>query len=493
MRNLFFLFIVLFCLHSFSNSNLDSPQHNWQNESLSDSIRLQTLKDYIWNKIIYTNPDSAFTLAKELETRAKDSKQINYEIEALQIQGTTYALRGLYPQSIERLNLSLKMSEKLGDSILISSSFNKLGVVYKRRGMYAEAIPYYQKSLKISKELKDTSNMFTVLNNLADVCMSMQNYEISKEYLEKVLPLAQSKGDDVKTATVLHNFGRLYRNLENDSAAISYYLEALALRKKTEHYEGIQTTLLSLAYIYRDQGRDSEYFKLIKESKDINVKTGNKAGEASASYYLGRYYDEKQDFHRAELNYSRCLTLGSEIGSLEDQKLGAWGLYSVYYQEEKGMQALEMYQLYTEIQESIQNEEAKKGLLKMEVEHEFEKQQLIAEQEAEEAARLQAEKVERRNTIQYSGIGLGIFALFGLVFLFGRIQLPNWAVELSVFLPFLILFEFLLVISDPYVDAWSSGEPLIKLGLNVLMAVLIFPAHSFLERFLKGRLFKTAV
>lgn len=127
----------------------------------------------------------------------------------------------------------------------------------------------------------------------------------------------------------------------------------------------------------------------------------------------------------------------------------------------------------------------------MEVEHEFEKQLLIQEQEEKEAERLEAEKVERRNSIQYSGIGLGIFALFGLVFLFGRIKLPKWAVELSVFLPFLIFFEFLLVVSDPYVDAWSEGIPLIKLGINVVMAAAIFPLHSFFESFLKNRLFKS--
>ena len=53
-----------------------------------------------------------------------------------------------------------------------------------------------------------------------------------------------------------------------------------------------------------------------------------------------------------------------------------------------------------------------------------------------------------------------------------------------------ILFEFLLVLSDPYVDGLTNGEPMYKLLANALLAGLIFPAHAFFERVVKKRLVK---
>jgi hypothetical protein len=154
------------------------------------------------------------------------------------------------------------------------------------------------------------------------------------------------------------------------------------------------------------------------------------------------------------------------------------------------MKALEMYEIEIEMRDSLKTEDFLKAATKEKSRLEFEKQQLLSQYQEKEAARLEAEKIEARNTLQYSGIGIGLFALFGLVFFLGKVQLPKWAIKLSVFLPFLIFFEFLLVITDSTVEAWNGGEPALKLLLNVIMAALIFPLHSFFESFLKKRLFK---
>ena len=63
-------------------------------------------------------------------------------------------------------------------------------------------------------------------------------------------------------------------------------------------------------------------------------------------------------------------------------------------------------------------------------------------------------------------------------------------IRLSLFLPFLVFFEFLLVLTDPFIDGFTAGEPLTKLLINTAMAALIFPAHSFFERLLKRRVLK---
>ena len=49
------------------------------------------------------------------------------------------------------------------------------------------------------------------------------------------------------------------------------------------------------------------------------------------------------------------------------------------------------------------------------------------------------------------------------------------------------MLEFCLVLLDPIIDKWSSGEPLYKLLFNALLAGAIFPLHAYFEGTLKKR------
>ena len=69
--------------------------------------------------------------------------------------------------------------------------------------------------------------------------------------------------------------------------------------------------------------------------------------------------------------------------------------------------------------------------------------------------------------------------------------------ELLAFIPFLILFEAILVYLDPQIETLitefsgqAGGEPVYKLIVNAVLAGTIFPVHQFFERRLKGRVMK---
>ena len=120
--------------------------------------------------------------------------------------------------------------------------------------------------------------------------------------------------------------------------------------------------------------------------------------------------------------------------------------------------------------------------------YEYEKAQIIKEQKQKEEARLQAEALQRRDNLQYSVILIAILLVFGAVMGLGFVKVSPRVAEGMIFFAFLILFEFLLVLSDPYLETLTGGAPAYKFLANALLAALIFPAHSFFERVLKKRL-----
>jgi tetratricopeptide (TPR) repeat protein len=452
MKKLLSLFAILLSFNSFSQEKLDSLNQVWLDESKPDTIRLMAIKKLIWDGYLFTDTDTAFVLASDMNKFALEAGIKEGQAAAVNIQGICHDLRGNYERALKLFEQNLELNKQIANSKGESSSLNNIGLIHQKLGHIDKAISLYSQSLNIATDQKNLSSMANAQNNLANAYSDKGDLDIALEYYLKSLEICKELYDKYGIGVGYNNIGILYQELGDTVNALKSYRTSLNTCQEIQDLPGAVMALNNIASIH--------------------------------------IYGNKLD--SAQLLSEKALTLSKQVGFPQGISNASKRLYQVYKKQEHFTKALAMHELYMEMKDSIRNDDVKKQIAQAESRAEFKQELLIQEQQEKEAARIEAEKIERRNTIQYSGIGLGLFALFGLVFLFGRIQLPNWAVELSVFLPFLILFEFLLVITDPYVDVWSGGEPLVKLGLNVLMAGAIFPLHAFFEKTLKRRLFRTA-
>ena len=146
--------------------------------------------------------------------------------------------------------------------------------------------------------------------------------------------------------------------------------------------------------------------------------------------------------------------------------------------------------LYTSLKDSTFNEEKSKDLGKLEARHEMQKAEAERKRLKIEQSGLESARIDRRNLLQYSGILIFIVAFFITLLFSGRLNIPVRLAEGGIFFTFLLVFEFLLVLTDPYLEQYTGGEPAYKLIINAGLAGLIFPLHSIAETRLKRRLFK---
>ena len=103
---------------------------------------------------------------------------------------------------------------------------------------------------------------------------------------------------------------------------------------------------------------------------------------------------------------------------------------------------------------------------------------------------MEAEVTSRRDNLQYSVVLICLLVLGAGLLALGRFSIPIRIAEGLIFFSFLIFFEFVLLLADPYIEGWSGGAPGIKLLFNAGIAALIFPLHALFESKLKGRLAK---
>ena len=213
---------------------------------------------------------------------------------------------------------------------------------------------------------------------------------------------------------------------------------------------------------------------------------------------MGSCYTETGKYSLAEKYLDSAYTICKNIGEMNYNMDIEKYFSDLYNVTARYKLAYEHYKKYSVAKDSLFNEEKSKDIGRLEQKHEFEIAEVQRKQKEEERKRQEAVAVGRRNILQYSGILLLLFLLFIGIFLFARkfkkihepktIRIYAKTLEISLFISFLIFFEFILVLLDPYTDTITGGEPAYKLLLNVILAGAIFPLHNFLEKKLKGNI-----
>ena len=182
--------------------------------------------------------------------------------------------------------------------------------------------------------------------------------------------------------------------------------------------------------------------------------------------------------------------IAEEIGDREGLMVNYEGLTEVYAQSAKHAKALEYHKLYIAVKDSLFNEEKSKDLGRVEARHETEMQMM----EEQAKAMAEAEKIEReekrRNYWQYSAIFIVFVILFLGLFLLTRFHIPIALAEGIIFVVFLLFFEFIMVLAEPWIEAISHGEPAIILACNAALAAVIFPFHRIFEAKVRQRIVK---
>ncbi|PCJ81854.1 MAG: hypothetical protein COA57_13730 [Flavobacteriales bacterium] len=422
--------------------------------------------------------------------------------------GIIYHNQSDYPRALDLYFRSLKIQEELGDKKAMATSYNNIGVIYDYQSDYPRALDYYFKSLKIREQLGDKKAMATSYNNIGVIYHHQSDYPRALDYYFKSLKIREQLGDK-KMATSYNNIGVIYDNQSDYPRALEYYFKALKIREELGDKQGMAGSYTNIGVLYT---------ALYKQSDSLQEAggraTGNQTHLDSALHYhnlalvieqelsdehtmsitlsgIGSVYSLKQQYHKAIENYQQAAMLADSIGALNEGSEAHSGLAEAYDKLGNHKLALEHYKQYSTLKDSTFNEEKSKDLGKLEAKHEMQMAEADRKRKEEEQARISAGHTQRRNLLQYSGILIFIVAFFITLLFSGRLNIPVRLAEGGVFFTFLLVFEFLLVLTDPNIEQYTGGEPAYKLIINAGLAGLIFPLHSIAESKLKQRLFKT--
>jgi adenylate cyclase len=378
MKKLFTLFALFFGLSLCAQENklnVDSLNQVWSDVSLPDSARFKAMEAIIWEGYLFTKPDTAFILLEKFKEVAKQKGNKQWEARALNMQGVYFVILGNFSLALEYDVKGLKIYEQIGHKEGIANSFNDIGVIYKNLDQPSKALDYFTRALEMRIEIKVKDHIPSSYNNIGVIHSILGNELEAIKFFIKSIEEAEEIGDKEEMINPLYNVAEEYYLLGDTIKALAFISRSIKLSEEINHNDGVISAFYFLARLHFDQKHFSKALEYSTKSLDRAVKIGYKRGVENAAGILSKIY-KFQGF---------------------------------------GIKALEMYELEVQMRDSIKSDEAKKGLIKMEVEHEFEKKELIAEEAH------QKEIYEKNQTRNYLAGG-GLFALLLAGGIFSRLN-----------------------------------------------------------------------
>jgi tetratricopeptide (TPR) repeat protein len=315
---------------------------------------------------------------KNLKTAPANSHLHRFYKEALAF---TLNARGLFlrnqwktAQAIECYEKSLQMVMELGNKKGAGPLLSNLGAIFYDQGNFPKALEYYSRSLKIREEVGDTAGTALCLNNIAAVYKDLGDLEKALEYFTKCLQLRENLPDRSSYATALNNIGFIYSRQHNIPKALEYYTKSLNIEKQLGNRANVAASLNNIAGVYKDEGELEKAMEYFSETLIIGREEGDKRVMAFVSSNIADIYLTQKKYAKALDYASKCMELGKELGFPVLIKNASFLLTKIHKATGDHKAALQNYELFIQMRDSIQNERNRKASIRSQLKYEYEKQ-----------------------------------------------------------------------------------------------------------------------
>ncbi|MFY0675286.1 MAG: tetratricopeptide repeat protein [Bacteroidia bacterium] len=489
MRLILLLLLVINPISTSAELNADSLRTQWNNKAQTDSLRLDAVHKLAFEVYRIRNLDSsAYYAQKQLDfARAANLKHET----ALALNTLGLLNRNDLKTALKFYNESLQIREEIGDIKGVGGSLNNIGLAYIAAGLKSKGINYYQRALHKFDEIGELQYKAVCLGNIGRIYTDQKNYESAIKYLNEALAIykALHKEWDINSITFVRVLVHIYVQQKKFDLALSLTEKCLEFAIERQLSEFVLEAELRIGEIYLEQNQldkaKEKFQTLLITFEEIN----NKNGIEIVNLGMGFLNLKEKKYEAAVAKCKRAFLYGLEMNNIYFEKEGCNCLYKGYKGMGKGIEALQYFERVQKITDSLKDDDLDKKLQVMEIEKQLYQDSVkLAEEEREKQLsldKLTASK-KRKNRIQYSAVIIIVLLLASALAIFTKFKISPRLASGLIFIFFILTFEFLLVVLDPWVDRVSNGEVGWKIGINTAIALVLFGIHQVSEKYLKS-------
>ncbi|MFD1553515.1 hypothetical protein DNU06_07520 [Putridiphycobacter roseus] len=355
----------------------DSLIKVWENPKNHDTLRFEAYKNYIWETYMFTNPDTALVLSKELYDLAEKKAISKYMVAALNHQAVAYSILGQTDQSLvlyaQSLSLAMENHNEIGAGVIYSN----MGVIYTDRGAYKEAAENYFKALKIFEKKKDITRIGRLYNNLGVLYNSQKIYHLAIKYYEESLKIKETLKDPKEIGGAYLNLGAVYGNLKESEKAKTYYEQAYFYLKKAKDLVGLGNYYLNIGQLYDKSGEYNKSLNSYLRALELFTQVNDVVKITMTEIYLGGNYNKLEEKDLALMHLVSGIEKAKQYQVQSMEMIAAQELYLVFDKAQDYEKALTYLDLYHQIKDSLNSAKNQEAALNMKYQHEYDKKAIM--------------------------------------------------------------------------------------------------------------------
>lgn len=488
------IIILIVPAQLFAQLPKDSLWRVWNNKTLPDSVRFEAYDVFIHEHFVKSSPDSAMNLANNMLNKAEANSLILYTGKALLIKSSAQSVLGEFNLAISSADSALKIFEELDHKPGVFRSLVNSMLAYRKAGDYGNALKVGKRAQAMAEQQNDKKWLAETLTLFSGVYWGMGKSEQALDMVEKSLKLYEELDYKPGIARNLNGVGIHNQEIGNYDKALEALTKSLALHRELGDRQLESYNLNNIGMVYRDLEEHDKALDYLFQSVAIKNEIGDSWGGAASKLLIGETYNLKQEHNKAVKWCTKSVETLEKINTLHYLDRACSCLHVAYKKLNQNTKALEYLEKFLAIKDSLNTEKYDRQMQQMEMERQAIADSLsLAREEEMRLEIIQQEQAakDRRNRLQISGVIILVLLLGSIIALSGKVNMKPSVAGGLIFIFFILLFEFILVVTDPWVDEWSDGEVAVKLGINSAFALIVFFGHQFFEGRLKRALIKT--
>lgn len=411
----FSLFINAFAISDPAPKVLTEAQGN----SLIDS--LNQLSQRHW----YSDPLLAEKYAAEA---LQISEEFNYnkgKIAAFRNLGVSNDVMGNYDLALEWYARALSNSRKENDAGAEGALLNNIGLAHFNKGSMDQAMENYMLALPILEKTGPPARLASVLNNLGLILHNLNRQPEAISYHQEAYLIRKQENDLYGMGASLNNIGLCFESMEVNDSAMMYYRNSETIKRAINDRFGLATTLNNIGNLYKRDGSYKDAVNCFYETISLRNALNDKSGLASAHYNLSLVFQQTGQYEMSLAEAYKALDFALETGAQVREYKIYGGLMQTYREMGNFEKALEFYEKYFELKQSVFSLERSQQVADLQGKYETEKKEKeIADLNHEnEVKTLQIEK-QRSQTRFFIYSAFGILLLLGMaaMYFYNRIR-----------------------------------------------------------------------
>lgn len=372
---------------------------------------------FLFSLIVFAQP-AGFSPADSLKKAVaahpgQDSVRVNLLIM------TGEALLGTDPsEALNYTRQALELSGKIKWKDGLVAGYRQLATCYYKAGDLPRAVEYNLKSLKAGAYLKNEEFDASIYNNLALIHTELSEFDKADGYYKRCLDIFTKLDQRYELAAVLLNRGmNSYRSGALDQA-LSYLDRSVKIADDSSYtqigayaYNNRGAVLNSQKKFENAVSAFQKSIQLAGISGDYGIQASSLGGQGEAFLHL-KEYGKAKDF------CEKGLAIARQQQSIIYEKEIMQILSDIYKAERRYDKALEAWQQYIILRDSILNAEKRTEIARNEIQHEFEKKEALIKTENEKREAIAGAEIRRQRLIKNAAMSGGAGLLMAGSFIF---------------------------------------------------------------------------